>query len=302
MARDGADLGEALDGLRATYARVQGGEPDFRAVRALGVAWSEETLGYLHQLSCEDPLTGLASLAHLRARLSEVYRIAEQGGTSTTTSHALVVLDLPLLARATVWEDAVRGDAPARHGWPRAHAVAFPGGETICQASPRRLVVVAQRSDLLAQTGGAAALSRARTRTRRAAGRGSGSRGCRRPTTGQRCCSTSSPAAERPAGGPGGAACDRRCAVTLGTSLAACAVATPRAGSPRTSSRSSTSATPTCRSLEPDCNVAPTKEVYAVVERPPSGEQGVRRRSDSCACSPGDWCRSGPRTPRSATG
>ena len=31
MARDGADLGEALDGLRATYARVQGGEPDFRA-------------------------------------------------------------------------------------------------------------------------------------------------------------------------------------------------------------------------------------------------------------------------------
>ncbi len=106
MARDGADLGEALDGLRTTYARVLGGEPDFRAVRALGVAWSEETLGYLHQLSCEDPLTGLASLAHLRARLSEVYRIAEQGGTSTTTSHALVILDLPLLARPSVWEDA----------------------------------------------------------------------------------------------------------------------------------------------------------------------------------------------------
>src|SRR3954467_4485563 len=91
MARDGADLGEALDGLRSTYARVLGGEPDFRAVRALGLAWSEETLGYLHQLSCENPLTGLASLAHLRTRLSEVYRTDEQGGTSTTTSHALVV-------------------------------------------------------------------------------------------------------------------------------------------------------------------------------------------------------------------
>ena len=150
MARDGADLGEALDGLRATWARVQGGEPDFRAVRALCVAWSEETLGYLHQLSCEDPLTGLASLAHLRARLSEVYRIAEQGGTSTTTSHALVVLDLPLLARPTAWEDAFESTLRLARLAETAR-MAFPGGETICQASPGRLVVVVQRNDLLAR-------------------------------------------------------------------------------------------------------------------------------------------------------
>jgi hypothetical protein len=150
MARDGADLGEALDGLRTTYARVLGGEPDFRAVRALGVAWSEETLGYLHQLSCEDPLTGLASLAHLRARLSEVYRIAEQGGTSTTTSHALVIIDLPLLARPSVWEDAFESTLQLARLAESAR-MAFPGGETICQANPRRLVVVAQRTDLLAR-------------------------------------------------------------------------------------------------------------------------------------------------------
>ena len=36
--------------------------------------------------------------------------------------------------------------------------------------------------------------------------------------------------------------------------------------------------------LEPDFNVAPTKEVYAVVERPPSGEKEVRSPSGSCAC------------------
>jgi hypothetical protein len=150
MARDGADLGEALDGLRTTYARVLGGEPDFRAVRALGVAWSEETLGYLHQLSCEDPLTGLASLAHLRARLSEVYRIAEQGGTSTTTSHALVIIDLPLLARPSDWEDAFEATLRLARLAETAR-MAFPGGETICQANPRRLVVVAQRTDLLAR-------------------------------------------------------------------------------------------------------------------------------------------------------
>jgi hypothetical protein len=150
MARDGADLGEALDGLRTTYARVQGGEPDFRAVRALCVEWSEETLGYLHQLSCENPLTGLASLAHLRARLSEVYRIAEQRGKSTTTSHALVVLDLPLLTHSSAWEDAFESTLRLVRLADRAR-MAFPGDETICQVSPRRLVVMAARDDLLAR-------------------------------------------------------------------------------------------------------------------------------------------------------
>jgi hypothetical protein len=157
-ARDGADLGEALDGLRTTYARVQGGEPDFRALRALCVAWSEETLGYLHQISCEDPLTGLASLAHVRARLSEVYRGAEHGGRSTNTSHALVVVDVPLLARRPSVEGG-QGEYGVAAGFESALWLArladyarlvFPGGETIGLASPTRLVVVAERGDLLA--------------------------------------------------------------------------------------------------------------------------------------------------------
>jgi hypothetical protein len=149
MARDGADLGEALDGLKATYARVLGGEPDFRAVRALGMAWSEETLGYLHQLSCENPLTGLASLPHLRATLTEVYRGAEHGETSPSTSHALVLLELPVLAQPTAWEEAFESTMRfARLA--EAARMAFPGGETICQASPARVVVLARRGDLLA--------------------------------------------------------------------------------------------------------------------------------------------------------
>ena len=41
------------------------------------MAWSDATLEYLHDLSCEDPLTGLASLAHVRTRLDEIYREAE---------------------------------------------------------------------------------------------------------------------------------------------------------------------------------------------------------------------------------
>jgi hypothetical protein len=154
-ARDGADLGEALDGLRATYARVQGGEPDYRALRALCVAWSEETLGYLHQLSCEDPLTGLASLAHVRAKLSEVYRSAEQGGRSTNTSHALVVVDLPLLARPLPRDSGSISAGFESALWLARLAdtarMVFPGGETIAQANPSRLVVVTERGDLLAR-------------------------------------------------------------------------------------------------------------------------------------------------------
>ncbi len=150
MARDGADLGEALDGLRDTFARVLGGEPDFRAVRALGTAWSEETLGYLHQLSCESPLTGLASLAHLRARLSEVYREAEQGATATTASHALVVIDVPLLVRPSVRADAFETALRiVRLG--EVVRLVFPGGETICQVGQSRVVVLVPRAGRLAQ-------------------------------------------------------------------------------------------------------------------------------------------------------
>ena len=63
VARDGAALGEALSGLRTTYELVLGEPPAFDAAEALSVAWSDATLEYLHDLSCEDPLTGLASLA-----------------------------------------------------------------------------------------------------------------------------------------------------------------------------------------------------------------------------------------------
>ena len=150
LARDGADLGEALEGLRATFASVLGGEPGFRAVRALCEAWGEETLAYLHQLSCENPLTGLASVAHLQARLSEVYRGAEQGGMSPSASHALVLVDLPSLARPSTWTDPFESTMRLVRLAETARVV-FPGEESIAQASPSRLVVLAAREDLLAR-------------------------------------------------------------------------------------------------------------------------------------------------------
>ena len=94
VAQDGAALGEALEGLRTTYRLLRGCPPDFEAASSLASAWAEATLGYLSRGSCEDPLTGLASLPHVRTRLAELYRQAEAAGTSVHQTYAVVVVKL----------------------------------------------------------------------------------------------------------------------------------------------------------------------------------------------------------------
>lgn len=91
LARDGLSVEEALAALRSTWREVRGCDPAFDAVAALMVAWSDTTLGYLHALSCVDPMTGLASQAHLRSRLTELYRAHDR----PNDTHALVVAELP---------------------------------------------------------------------------------------------------------------------------------------------------------------------------------------------------------------
>jgi hypothetical protein len=135
LARDGHALPEALDGLAATYRLVLGTEPEHAATRGLAIAWSDATLGYLNDLSCDDPLTGLATRPHLRSRISEVYRVAHPG------DHALVVVAAPtapddVLARAM--QDARIGDT--------ARTV-FAGPETIGHVGPGRVVVLADRDE-----------------------------------------------------------------------------------------------------------------------------------------------------------
>lgn len=144
VARDGAALGEALSGLRSTYSLVTGREPDFAATEALSVAWSEATLEYLHDLSCEDPMTGLTSLAHVRTRLAELYRDAELTDTSLRDSHALVVVEI-------VYR---RQDGFADHHFTRALRMVqvaeatrsvYSGGQTIGRLGLNRAVALVER-------------------------------------------------------------------------------------------------------------------------------------------------------------
>jgi GGDEF domain-containing protein len=145
VARDGASLGEALSALRSTYRLVLGTAPAFEAAEALSVAWSDATLEYLHDLSCEDPLTGLASLAHVRTRLDEIYRDSELTDVAVPGSQALVVVELCFRDRTAV----------AGHTFTRAMRLVqvtealravFSGGQTLGRLGLDRAVAVVPRT------------------------------------------------------------------------------------------------------------------------------------------------------------
>ena len=94
LAGDGVSLDEALEGLMITSTLVRGRDPEYDELVALSTAWSEATLGYLHRLSCDDPLTGLATQPHVRSRLSELYRARERSPERPLDTHALVVVEI----------------------------------------------------------------------------------------------------------------------------------------------------------------------------------------------------------------
>lgn len=138
LARDGVPLEEALDGLHETWRRVLRREPTYAALRALGSGWSEETLAYLHQLGCEDPLSGLASLAHLRSRLGELYRDHD------AERHALLVLDVPDPHPGGSVDAALLVARLAETA-----RTAFPGGRTMARVVGERVAVLVPRDDRL---------------------------------------------------------------------------------------------------------------------------------------------------------
>ena len=166
LAVDGISLDEALSGLDTTFRAVLGTAPTFDDSRALSVAWSESILGYLHRLSCEDPVTGLATMAHLQSRLAELYR-AQAAHGPVSDSHALVVLDVrPATTGETVGPVVLTEDLGVARA-AEAIRTAFAGQETIGRLTRHRLTVLAPRDERLGQR--VALLRRLLTRTEPAA-------------------------------------------------------------------------------------------------------------------------------------
>lgn len=148
MAADGASVDEALWGLQATWLLVRGHDPDFEAVAALTRAWGEETLSYVNQLSCEDPLTGLASLQHVRTVTASLYRAQGHGAAHPRDSHALVVVDLLALPGVRPAREPF-GSALRLMSLGESAQAVFGTARAIARLSPQRIVVLATRDTRL---------------------------------------------------------------------------------------------------------------------------------------------------------
>lgn len=146
LALEGVSLDEALHGLGTTCRLVRGTDPDFADTRALSLGWSEATLGYLHRLSCADPATGLASLAHLQSRIAELYRGQERESPTVRRAYALVVLDTVHPDRPDELDpvSAFTADLRAARFAETARSV-FAGGEAVGRLDRHRIVVLTTR-------------------------------------------------------------------------------------------------------------------------------------------------------------
>jgi hypothetical protein len=140
----GVSLEETLADLRTTYELVLGTEPAFTDACAVALGWSEATLAYLHQLSCADPLTGLASMAHLRGRLTELYRGDTRGPAPLRERYALVVVEAAAPRFAGIADEVFGLDLRMSRIGESARSV-FAADETVCRIGPRRIVVLAAR-------------------------------------------------------------------------------------------------------------------------------------------------------------
>lgn len=143
LAALGVSLDEALRDLRATIQLAARRDPSFDETHALSLGWSEATLGYLHGLSCVDPLTGLTTQAHLREAIASVYRDDLPG------SHALVVLDSA--DRGAVDLTAPVSSARTMTLLGQHSRSVFSRDETISQVGNGRIVVLCDRTEGLGE-------------------------------------------------------------------------------------------------------------------------------------------------------
>lgn len=157
LARDGAGVTEALRTLRLSTSAGRGREPRPAEVEALVEGWVEgwveATLGHLCRLSCEDPLTGLATMAHLRTRVAEQRR----AGLDPAQAHALVVVTP--VGRTSPGGAGVGGGGPSPGSslglalrcaaLGERVRVAFSGAEPVVGAAGGRVVVLADRDGRL---------------------------------------------------------------------------------------------------------------------------------------------------------
>jgi hypothetical protein len=137
----GVTLAETLDDLAALFAAARMGSPPYVIARAVAVAWVEA-----HELtvesSCLDARHGLGSVAHVEARLSELYLEGARHGFSPAETHSLVVVQLHQIGDGDdPWTDALRLSDVAQ-----CLRTVFNAGQVMGLAGTDRVVVVTPRA------------------------------------------------------------------------------------------------------------------------------------------------------------
>ncbi|MFC5822382.1 hypothetical protein [Nonomuraea insulae] len=139
-ARAGAGVGvaEGMNDLAELFAVAGAGGPPFTALRSFAAGWAEQSFAPIGELHCEDPLTGLATVAYLRTRLAHLYR-----GSAAGT--CLVVAEPPAPA-----EDLAERLATALN-LATALRRAFPGDDTLALLGSARVGAVTRMDERLAE-------------------------------------------------------------------------------------------------------------------------------------------------------
>ncbi|KHL17014.1 hypothetical protein CLV56_0698 [Mumia flava] len=140
-ATDGIGWSELLRDVEDVCRGVSGSLPPYELVREMSIAWTEAVLQHAHTLSCEDPLTGLATPAHLRTRLDEAYRVAEREGYDAGSRWVFVVAELP----AGGGPEAGLLRSLSMLALSETMRTCFDADETIARVGERRAVTLVER-------------------------------------------------------------------------------------------------------------------------------------------------------------
>jgi hypothetical protein len=161
--RAGVGIGETLEDLGALFDVLRWPDPPLGLVRCAAEGWVDAGLMDLAGGSCEDPLTGLATVSYLRSRLAELYRAGEAAGSPPSGTHRLLMVGFPVdgaepwrrLARAIVVAHDLReffkgGETLALLGRGRMAAlVPYSPEPDLRMRALRRMVNHAQGDDVL---------------------------------------------------------------------------------------------------------------------------------------------------------
>ena len=147
---EGAAVDELLGDLARTYlvAGPAPSEPPLDVVRVVCTAWADASLRYFHAVSCEDPLTGLASRAHVSSRLAEIYRASERDGVDGAPDFVLLIIEIQWADSCSSHFDKVLRTVDVAE----LMRTVYTGDEVIGQLKDSRVVAIVRRDHRLGES------------------------------------------------------------------------------------------------------------------------------------------------------